>query len=408
MTQVFCVVQPYISYGGNDTYWPLLAGAGSAGTGLDPLDHHVPLAFPATVRNLVVYTVDPLRLQEVTVTVLKNGVATGLTVTLGLDDTVGTITGVDVEFAVFDEISFMAVTAGSHVAFGFTIGVCVEIECDGNVYGIPQSGGTARAGGALGNGIDAPWAGVGFSTNSYSICAVPGNLTRLVLKDYTGAVPTGTVVTGWIVLNEVVQDGSGATVDTSCVIPEGDTTAMSEFTLPIVPGDRVFIAWVRSGVSQQVAAGVGFVPTTDGYFMLCGGSNNLVGDYIWNTVDQDNDDEELASVVVSASGLVARGLYVERSSAPGAGEEYTHTLRRSNADTSIVVDVADTEMDGLIASKYEEYLEGDKITIQVAATAGAVGSSQFHWGLAATSIGVDVPQGEIGPLLWVEWPRLVP
>jgi hypothetical protein len=388
-----------VGYGGT-TYWCATGGENQLSDTFGPDVARAPMPWAATVRDLTVYVGAPLA-SNLTVTVLKNGVATALTVTV-LAGATGPVTasGVDVAYAQFDDISYYTDTAG--LAFpGATIGVCIEVESDGNVFGVSPVWGAVDVNGggiagALGNG---QWLGIDHSlplpdSGTRSINAVEGALTTLVLKAYSGAVPVGSSWVGALIVNGVEQNGSGGTVDTRCTMTAGNTTAVATFSRPIALTDHVEVIFYRTGAlashAVQVAAGIGFAPTVDGWFMLCGGSTKaLTGPPAYTyTYGSSSATEVEAAVPISASGLVARGLYVERSAAPSLGETYTHTIRRTGTSTAIVVTVSDTATTGSIANQFELYAANARLALLYQASAGAVAGSHLHWGLAAT---VNIP-----------------
>jgi hypothetical protein len=206
---------------------------------------------------------------------------------------------------------------------GKTIGVCLEWESTHQVFSLCGGGNTGSwFGGAFGNGGLQTYGGGGLSV-SYSICGVAGNVTHLMVQRYGS--PSGGAWTGWIRRNEVTQDGTGGTVDTTCSLPDtGPDTALSRFELPVVPfQDRCDVLLTRTGPSalSNVAASVGFLPDIAGQFMLCGGTNNVISndDLEW----QWNGSEQLAGTIEKntapiSTAFMASGLTVDRG-APGLG-----------------------------------------------------------------------------------------
>lgn len=423
MKQIIPRVIAGVSYTNPTTYWAVKSGVGQLS---DTFGEHVaktPMPWPATVRNLVVYTRDAIPVNLV-LTVMKNGVATGLSVTLPAGET-GPFyaTGVEVDYVQFDDISYRTVTTSGRGFPGWVIGACLEVESEGNVFGLTPVFGTLNAnegqrGGALGNGVVGgythPTAGL---SGSYSICAVDGTITTLALKAFSGGVPVGSAWNAFLTVDGVAQDGSGSTVDTRCTMT-GDgsvSTAAATFALPITLGQRVDATYYRTGATSpfgtHVAMGIGFVPDEDGHFMLCGGTTDIVPApvaYKWPYAFPDLTTELLALAPIGPSGLVARGLYVERASPAGVGETLTHTLRRNEENTLITVTISGaSQTNNLLADRFRSYAQGDTISLRADATSGA-NSDALFWGLDAAVVGVEPePIGEIGPYLWVEHRRIV-
>lgn len=415
MVQAILRVQVNVSYGGTTTYWTVdsggLGGLLSAVFGADIA--RIPVPWACTARNLTIYSRDTTRTLPMTLTLMKNGVATALSATLNPGDTSVTLTGVDISYSQFDDWSYRAVTSAG--TSGNIFSWSIEVESAGNVFGYNTTSGyisvgTGAIGGGLGNGFPQAYSLVNPNplSTSYSICATDGDITTLVLKSLEGAVPVGGSWIAYIIKNLVVQDGSGGTVDTRCTMTAGNTTAVSTFTLPIVKGDRIDIAWYRDGIDApyslyHIAVGLGFVPTNAGYFMMTGGSNDAVGNpgYIWNHSAQGETDESLALGVATTSGIVVRGLYVESDPAgPDPADTATYTVRHNEAATVVaVVFTGSIQTTGLIENQYEEFPDGNTIDLQ--ALFDAV-EGKPYWGLEATIIGVGPAPPAFGTITVVK------
>jgi hypothetical protein len=412
-----------VNYTDAQTYWGVMSGGNQLSDTFGQNVSRTPMPWAGTARNLVLYTRDSIP-HDMTVTVLKNGAVTSLAVTLPAGET-GPVysSGLELDFAQFDDISYQTSTPSGTVFPGWSVSVCLEIESGGNVFGINPIFGTydhAEGGiaGALGNGLWGSWS-EGTSpvalSGSYSICAVDGAITTLALKTFSGAPGSGDSWQAYIIKNLVVQDGGGGTVDTRCAITEGNTTGAVTFSLPVALGDHIDVVFYRFGTtasnSTHVGVGVGFVPDEDGHFMITGGSAENVIEpltYKWTYALNDLTSELLALVPIGPSGLVARGIYIEREAAPSAGETKTHILRRNEENTLIQVTLHEGELSGLTTG-FRSYAQGDTMSLRVESTGAPTGDGGFFfWGLDAAIVGVEPqPTGEIGPLIWIEWPRLV-
>ncbi len=422
MIQLIPRVRINVSYATATDYWSVNDGSGTLSSTFGANVARIPLPWPTTVRNLLAISRDVARGGDAAFALLKNNSPSALAVTLpaASDGPVADLVNA-VSFAALDDFSYRVVATS--VGFpGNTFGVSFEAESAGNIFGIAAVGGSASVGfggvgGALGNGRFESYDNSLPTTrsNTYSICYVPGNLTRLAMKSFGTGYSGGSWI-GHYILNGVVQDGSDGTVDTRCELLDGDATALASFVLPLIKGDHVDAAYYRTGTFAafelaNIAIGVGFVPTIPGRFMLTGGSNNIVGTptgYVWVTAEQSVTDEGLALAPIGPSGLRARGLYIERGS-PGPGETFVHTLRHNEGPTAHTVTLADEETSGLIEEVAEDFAYLDTISMQSIASAGANASSRLHWGLEASIAGVG-PSGAavIGPHQRIVFPRTQP
>lgn len=414
MKQAIVHTQTLIASGNATTYFPVLGSPGLLG---GDSTSRTPVPWALTVRNLVFISRDPARVQSVTVTLMKNGSPTLLSVTLpaGFDGPVS-MTTVDVDYSRFDDINlrFQADDTG-----GFIGAFSLEIESAGNVYGICNrfssgvDAGEGAQGGALGNGTQSTYVSA-TESNSYSICSVAGTVTTIVAKCYSGAPAVGSSWIGLIRLNGVEQDGSGGTIDTRCEIVAGQTTAVATISLPLTPGQHVELVYYRTGASLagassgHVALSIGFQPDEPGWYMLTGGSNNTLTQpgYVWMRSEQNETDENLALAPIGLSGIVARGLYLECSPpGPTDADQVTFVLRRSQTDTDITVLVSGLAESGSSLAALERFGNGDTIDIAMVITAGTPSVERLYWGVALSPIADDAV---IGPLAWVHWPRRLP
>ena len=371
-----------------------------------------PMPWAATMRNLVMASGDATRTGDITQTLQKNGVDTLLTKTL-LQAASGPVSDEinDISLVQFDDVRWLFTnSAGPVLNPGNTLGSCVEIDSIGNIFGVDASRfgsavvGIGGIGGALGNGFwqtwdnSAPFGPATFST-SYSICSVPGSLTRLVLRSYADAPPIGA---GWIAfyrLNGVVQDGSLGTVDTRCeLIGDGVTrTAAASFDLPIVEADRVEVLYYRTGtdlgftLSYHVGIGIGFIPTVAGKFMLTGGSNQSLSipGFVWPLSAQFQTDETLAQAPIGPGGFVATGLFIRAPSPGTPADTVTRFLRNTSVNTAIAVPLTGVAETGLITGQNVPFVQGNYISISQEITAGAPNASKLYWGLALQPIPLD-------------------
>jgi hypothetical protein len=413
-------VQTLVSFGGGTTSFPLIGTSIFTG----PTTSRVPLPWATTMRNLVLISGDVTRTQACTLTLMKNGVATGLSVTLPAGETGPVIIpGVDVSFSIYDDCYLQYQTTSP--SGGNTFAWCIEMESVGNVYGLPNSfssfisGGSVGGafGGGLGNGFQQSYIPPAGASTTYSICAVPCTATTLVAKAFNGAPVPGDSWTAYVRLNDVIQDGSGGTVDTRCTIAAGQTTGISTFTLPLVPGDHVDLAYIKNGgdeaaaLAGHVGLGLGVIPDDDEWFMLTGGSNaNLTQPgYVWAFSAQNETDEAVAEAPIGPGGFVARGLYLEGHPAGSdPDDQVTNVVRRSGSDTAVSVTRTQLEDSALIDGLAVPFAAGQTVSISQVGAGSNPDATLLYWGLAASYGSIAAARGVIGPHQWIKFPRTIP
>lgn len=203
------------------------------------------------------------------------------------------------------------------------------------------------------------------------VISAPGTLIEL---DYTLTVAPGTAASGksfaiTAVLNNVVQDGTSGTPNTTVTILDTALTGRWSGSLARVAGDRLCIQIVPTGTptAGKLLTSVLYAPTTDGEANLCGlpavnlptsGTTyfTLSQDSLSNSGPADVDAEQLAGVTpcewrqfrmwlsttVAASGSIAFTLRKNGSSAPPtvtfaatqqAQNDGTHVAATTSSDT---------------------------------------------------------------------------
>jgi hypothetical protein len=358
-----------------------------------------PVALDSTFRNLTILATDPFVDGAITVTLYVDGVATAQTVTLPAGETLAVSVGEDVEVTAGQDVNYhyqgpLGIGVGHDLAF------CIEREGEGNVYGLTPHAGTIGVdsgvyGGAFNNGVLGTSYVPGLTvldSLTYSIVAVSGTLTTLMLRTYA-AVPDAGAWTAYLRVDQVLQNGVGGTVDTAVVLTGAATLATSTFSLPVTLGQRVDVVTLRTGTEAafalaQVGVGVGFTPSRADAFMCCGGGNNVMPNtetgWTWPSSEQLGIGELRHLVPISASGLTVLGIYVERSEPPSGG--YVHTIRRSGADTLATVTIQGGADSGLIDGLLESFASGQTMTLQQAPfdVDGAPPiNCRLYWGLSA-------------------------
>jgi hypothetical protein len=402
--------------------WGTLTGYGSILGGDSAVINssgYIPMPLAGTIRRISVYAIQD-RSTTVTVTVMKNGVATGLTITLNGGAAGATGASADsVDFSVGDVIAYRFVTHDLVTPPGFALAVTAEIIAEGLQSGIAAGGGTVIVtegfvGGALGNGgPENTVEGYGSMGSSYSLCPIAGSATRIQLRRFTSQ--SGGSWRAYLLKNGVVQNGSGGTVDTRITLDDADPDdAGVDFSMPIAPHDRVSVATIRDGTTasfgNQVAAGVAVAPDDGAAFMFCGGNNDTIPNsgttWKWNASQQNGATEAEHTAYAGLTSFKLSQLYVERSVAPGTGESVAYSILRNGGLSGISATIADsaTSNDG---SGSQVFDSGTRLTIRIL-NSDAPANGQLHWGVAGTmDIGEEI-FGTPGGIAWVHARRIVP
>ncbi len=394
------------NYGGATSYQPVSGATSQAGTWLATTyaGGATPWSCPGVFRNLSVVLPNGPNAYDMTFTLYHaaagslTGLATAMTVTI-LAGALGPSSDLTHEVTVAAGDTVAIQLAGTIQGQGRQVALALEFEGSTSKqsgYAIATfegliNAGDQRYGGAFGNGEFSGYS-AGTKSNSYSIASCAGNVTRIDAVAWQGAPAVGSTWTTQLVLNTVVQDGSGGTVNTTATLTSSGNTATSAFTLPIVPTDHVDLLVTRTGATAgshgtHVACSVAFVATTTGQFQICGGSNNTISNtvvnYQWPLSDQSLTNELDALVRVGPTGVSALGLYTERSASPGMGKSWTHTLRKNATDTTITAVTADSATTSTVTSTVV-LVNGDTLALSIT-PAGTPTLSQLHWGLALSS-----------------------
>lgn len=381
-TQVYSRLWFNVNFAQPTGYLGFLAGSGEFV--LEP--GRVVAAAAGVFRHLTIRVAPGLSHPTIMVTLYVNNVGTALSVVLPEDEEVASNTNSYVEVAAGDDVTLFLTGVGVFLGQAYPLGASLRFDGDCQMWGLTQvfgDPGDGTYGGALGNGFGSEWPGVPALSNSYSICAVPGALTRLRLKSFDGDLETGTW-TALIQKNTVPQDGSGGTVDTRCVLTGANSAASATFHLPLVVGDRVDLRMVYTGdpnFGQPTCAGVGFVPTDEDAYMFCGGSNNASLQWQWVLSEQGSPENE-NTVPIGFDGVLMRGFYAELTTAPGNGATIHFTLLKNGAATALTPEIFDSETHDLVEAPVN-FSQGDITTIAITTTGSPTSSGQFHWGLAA-------------------------
>jgi hypothetical protein len=353
----------------------------------------VPLA--GTFSNLTIYSPAGAH-PNYTATLYKNGVATSMVASITSADDTATDATHTVSVVAGDDIHLVVNVSPPGSGTGYPLNTSIQFEGAKNFYpsDVP-TGSIATTNelqcGALGNGYFNTFQNSSQLSTGYSICSVAGTIDGLAIKSYAGAPGAGTW-TLYINKNNVLQDGTGGTVNTACVLTGASTSATSTFTLPIALGDHVEFYVKRSGINAPFALaqfGVAciFNPTTPNLYMATGGSNdaNVAAgstDYKWMRSQQAIAIESISKCPVGVSGFTVSGLYIELPIAPGPGKNVVLTLQKSGVATAATVTISGTNAKGNITGLNIPFGPEDYIDLKIVYDSGASTLIGLWWGLS--------------------------
>lgn len=385
MRQIFCLTKFFVGFGGGETSFLDLSGTGNSVL-MEPTGgfHWIPMPLAGTFRNLALLS--EVTHPEATVTFQVDGVDTDLAAVLPVASTEVSNTTDEVAVSQGD----MVVLKVTNVpAAAYDLAFSIEFEGAQQWYGSSTYGGMSHTevvyAGCLGNGVFVGIINAAGDTHTYSIVATPGTITGMRIAVVLNSKPgpgTGSTFIGHLMLNGVIQDGAGGTIDTTIQIADAEEAAQVSFTLPVTVGQHVQFRLELDGATvfphPGVAMSVAFTPTDGLSFMLCGGSSLVVGTSIWNQAVTANTDIDRALSIVGNRGLTAVGFYGEIADTLGDPTVYNYTLLKNEANTALTIAIQDPN-DAALVEGDVAFASGDTIAI----ASPDESNGQFHWGLAA-------------------------
>jgi hypothetical protein len=279
---------------------------------------------------------------------------------------------------------------------GYPLNVSIEFESTQQFYGVSplaggQTAGTYDTAGALGNGNFQTLSVPSQLSNTYSICTTPGNIIGMRMKTYS--TNAGGSWTGYLTKNQVLQDGSGGTVNTALVLTDGTVQASKSFSLPLAIGDHLDFALIRNTTDAvfnlaNVAMSCIFAPTDAKSFMCCGGNNDAnMGpdqtDYKWVQSEQQIAIENIAKCPIGPRGIVVNGLRIELPIAPTiAGTSRIFTIRKNGVDTAATLTITGNATSGVISGLNIAFSNGDYIDLKIVNVGDPTVGNGLKWGLS--------------------------
>lgn len=209
-----------------------------------------------------------------------------------------------------------------------------------------------------------------FPNSEKCLVGIPGTITEL-LVNYQEDTLLDPDHEYYFELNGVLQDGTGATIDTKCTLVAnslGQALARSKFSLPVVAGDYIAVPGVIRDASSsdlRQSASYKFLPDNVGEFMLSGTATNT-GSGNFNTLPNNCNgfdleaEEYRASLItppmtVTGTQINIGGARVNLEDAgPGVGKSWTIKLRKNLANTSPGMPdmvISGTDVEGLIGGE---------------------------------------------------------
>lgn len=307
-----------------------------------------PVSAPGVISNLRVHLradAPTCGLDSLTFQLRKNG-STVLSIpftgtTIDLNDTT------PISVAAGDQLEWRAVpspTFPSPLTFDFPeTMVSFDFDSEGDNVSIYWTRGVSTA---PSTGYNSPFCGAddfGDSGDRFStrdVITVPGNITRYDILLEQAPNVRGTSVTFALVIDGVVQDGSGGTVDTRVTLTSS-TTATWTGTLPLDPSTQTFMEFRQTssgfggtGETIRISYCMKFEATTPGQWWMGGHTGILPSatdveyqivtandiSHIWETTQTKKE------MVGALTTFRVRGLRVWSRQAPGVGRSRTFDL----------------------------------------------------------------------------------
>lgn len=321
-----------------------------------------------------------------TFTVMLNGVATSLSVTIADTDTFGVDVTNSVDVAPGDLLAIRCVPSGTPTGAG-------NVRWASR-YFPDDSGPRMWLGGeqSLLHGSAVRYAHLGSPGNAWDTATLADRQTMwgtvCTITDLyvtLGAAPgVGDSYTFRIMVNGV-QQGSDVTIADAAT--SGSATGMS---IAIASKDMVTLRCTPSGTPDTTGAvwGVAYTPTTLGQFNISGSSGNgfdtvatefhAINEHAQASGDvTESTRHGLASDGEAADSVTLQGLRVKLTSAPSAGDSRVLTIRKNGVDTDLQVTIADAETEGADDSQVT-FGFGDTISLESEIT-GTPSASGFAW-----------------------------
>jgi len=319
-------------------------------------------------------------------TVMKNGSAQSMAITISGTATEGEYTGADLAIAAGDDITIRHTTTGTPTLH--------SVSSWRSMF-VPTATKRCVLLGGTGNGtgdvltteyIPLFYNGNGWTTaitGQQSLCSIDGTI-RSWRMTLSGA-PAATATMTFYIYKNGVQEASSALAFTS---GSGTTLSVSGLSIDIAPGDLLAIGCV-SAVAVSTARfqrwGVEVEPDNDGESILAGG---ILGPSTANTLFSFAEDQQAVGASTTESArtgicgperFTLKNLRVNLSTAPGAGTpSRTVRFRKNSANGSASVALT-TGTTGTDASNTDVFDAADTISVTTVPASTPAATTRHAW-----------------------------
>ncbi len=319
-------------------------------------------------------------------TIMKNGVAQSLAVTISGTDTAGDDTTNEVDLVAGDYVGIRITYTGSPdhprprwalefdptTANNYWLSGIVHCNASTTIYGNLYGCGDESS--SRGD-EEAPMPTAGTVKNLY---------VRL-------NVDPGTSPDAYTF--EIEKNGAGNALQVS-IVADDITGHNTSDTRSYNAGDRISIAITpvaAPAVSSWGAYGVTFVPTTAGKAPVLFSAGDMaanpsnVGTVFQQPANQAWTNWDATDIFLAlVSECTIADLYVYLQTAPGAGKSWKFTFRKNGADTSLEVTIADTDQSGNDTAHPVSASDNDQVSMESNPTSTPT-QSRTAWGFTITA-----------------------
>lgn len=325
-------------------------------------------------------------------TLRKNGADTAVVITISAGATSGTYSGAGVSYSAGDTINWKIVPATTPSTTNWGVSSSVQQTATGMfavLFGNTGTGGTTTT-------FYTPGGGNLSSTENQTYSPVPfaATLKNLYLK--SDVDPGGTA--SWqATMRKNLADTSPAL---TCTISAGGALTVSDTTNQptVAAGDLISIHLTATNapVSSRLSGGFSVAPNNDGDACWLQSHSNAAQNNATNYANMHGAAASYATSEVIGNpqeGSIActiKALYVKLPTSPGAGTQYTVTVRDGGVDTAATVVVSGTNTTGSITGQTITVNAADLLDIStVPASTPTARNIQtgVHYTLAAAAAG---------------------
>ena len=379
----------------NGFYGPLITAADAiryngieSGGIWDEAENHryeiVPVS--GTLKNFYVYLTSAPGAagsgKSYTFTVMKEGVATGLTVTISETATSGSIE-LDVAFVAGNTISIKCVTSHTVPTASYAKFTSLFETSDNSSMILGCTGSTFL------HTTNTRYCLINsqYSTNytTESCVAIPVPYSGTISNFYVETSASPGDATKWYGIT-LMKSGSPSTV--SVVIQNASTTSYDiAHSISVSAGDTLSIRCSPTGTPTAVHAAWGFVFNSDkeDTSIICGGTYDTM--YITNTTpmyhyinmgyDAGAESNTEVQKINYLQNCRLSDLRLKIITAPGVGKSYTFNVRKNAADTGLFHTIQDSETTGYNTKNNVSFSLGDYTTLQMVANGTPTASSPY-------------------------------